>query len=747
MVQQYCLFLPILLSNVVLLLPFLPQVTAQAPQFLQRNYTFALEEGVATGTIVGNIIASGPPNITYTIAHQEPSRSFNIDAISGTIILEDSIDADQRGVELTRTLACVATGSNNETATIVVTVQIIPVNDNAPQPQLAYDDVVHLNVAENSPLGLVIFIWQVSDQDKEDVISFTADSADTPFAISNATGEVFVSDPIDFEVKPQYLFALHATDGFFTIRQQLRVDIVDVNEPPKFVTSSSSLELRFSTPVGDPVFQAAAVDPDNSQTLSYSISSMEGGIEKPVDELHFGIDAELGNVFVARSLKQAIGTHILRIRVTDSAGASATSLLTIYVTSPPDIVLKHAQNGSIVIGTPNSIDDHVDMLVNGVKVEETLSLLTRTIEQQSKAIEEQNHHIEQQVSAMEKVQCSIVTKISTTDFSGDAFRSAEGIRASNGRIYAIPLNSTSVAVINPQTSMITTMPIHTEDVIPPLLYSWGGGVLSRNKHIIFGIPLQNEHVLVIDTLRDVTAMVIVNDPIALTPNANNYRWAGGVLGDDDRVYGVPYDARAILVVDPFNSTFSLTPADALLPIEAEKWVWGVKARNGNVYCIPHSSTAILMFSTNTNSTDADVQDTVDFTSLTTTVGTKKWQGGVLGVNGKVYGIPHFHTHVLVIDPTVHTVDFTTIRTTSSDGKWRGGVLSPHGRIIGIPYNSQHLLIVDTASNTTDFTSYQIPVGMDSSPKWSNGVMVGNSLFGMPSYDKESNKILHAKFLC
>ena len=41
-------------------------------------------------------------------------------------------------------------------------------------------------------------------------------------------------------------------------------------------------------------------------------------------------------------------------------------------------------------------------------------------------------------------------------------------------------------------------------------------------------------------------------------------------------------------------------------------------------------------------------------------GTRKWSGGVLGGNGKVYGIPLDAEGVLVIDPNTDTADTSTI---------------------------------------------------------------------------------------
>jgi hypothetical protein len=61
-------------------------------------------------------------------------------------------------------------------------------------------------------------------------------------------------------------------------------------------------------------------------------------------------------------------------------------------------------------------------------------------------------------------------------------------------------------------------------------------------------------------------------------------------------------------------------------------------------------------------------------------------------------VPRDATHVLIIDPAANTVDTTTI-TVGGAGtpKWVGGVLALNGRIYGIPRNANHVLIIDPKS--------------------------------------------------
>ena len=158
----------------------------------------------------------------------------------------------------------------------------------------------------------------------------------------------------------------------------------------------------------------------------------------------------------------------------------------------------------------------------------------------------------------------------------------------------------------------------------------------------------------------------------------DYKWWGGVLAPNGKIYGVPYSSTTVLEIDPLNqttTTFGSLSGDY-------KWSGGVLAPNGKIYGIPFSSTTILEI-------DPVNQTTTTFGSLS---GSGKWTGGVLAPNGKIYGIPRDSTTILEIDPVNRTT--TTFGSLSAGSKWTGGVLAPNGKIYGIPYTYTTVLEID-----------------------------------------------------
>ena len=76
----------------------------------------------------------------------------------------------------------------------------------------------------------------------------------------------------------------------------------------------------------------------------------------------------------------------------------------------------------------------------------------------------------------------------------------------------------------------------------------------------------------------------------------------------------------------------------------------------------------------------------------TLTGILKWYGGVLGPDGKIYGIPNNSTDILVIDPVAGTATRTTMGATfTGGGRYSGGVLGPNGKIYGIPNDATDIL--------------------------------------------------------
>ena len=117
-------------------------------------------------------------------------------------------------------------------------------------------------------------------------------------------------------------------------------------------------------------------------------------------------------------------------------------------------------------------------------------------------------------------------------------------------------------------------------------------------------------------------------------NLGNCTWAGGVLAPaTGKIYGIPADANAVLVIDPAKGTVDTTSMQ--VPSSSSiMWASGVLApATGNIYGIPCTADAVLVID--------PVKGTADATSMkvpSSTIGVHRWSGGVLvPATGKIYG--------------------------------------------------------------------------------------------------------------
>ena len=158
-------------------------------------------------------------------------------------------------------------------------------------------------------------------------------------------------------------------------------------------------------------------------------------------------------------------------------------------------------------------------------------------------------------------------------------------------------------------------------------------------------------------------------------------WVGGVLGPNGKIYGIPYSAGNVLIIDTKNNSTSL------IPVTGTGWVGGVLAPNGKIFGIPIAGSNILIIDT--------FDDSISYLAVTGT----GWLSGALAPNGKIYCVPYSATTVAIIDTNNDTADTTSITGLTGFNNWFGSVLAPNGKIYCVPYNATTVLIIETDSST------------------------------------------------
>ena len=152
--------------------------------------------------------------------------------------------------------------------------------------------------------------------------------------------------------------------------------------------------------------------------------------------------------------------------------------------------------------------------------------------------------------------------------------------------------------------------------------------------------------------------------VALEPNGSLVLQPAA--GQQTLIHGVDF-AEVLRAVDSLQRQVQeLMPRQACKPVVdtttfagisggGGSWAGGVLAGNGKIYGMPYNAAAVLVLDPATNA--------LDVSTIVTEAGSRKWWGGVLAGNGKIYGIPRDSSRVLIVDPATNTTDTTTIMGT------------------------------------------------------------------------------------
>lgn len=211
------------------------------------------------------------------------------------------------------------------------------------------------SIAQNAPVGSVVGTVVASDPNAGQTLSYsiTAGNTNSTFAINASNGTITVAKALPLQ---NFNLTVKVTDnGSPAMSSQATVSInvstTSGNQAP--VIANQSFTASQSLALGALVGKVIASDPDQGQTISYSIVS---GNTNAV----FAINASSGNITVAKSLP--VQTFSLVVKVTDNGSPvmSSQATVTIQVTAgsngnqppylaPATFTVKHrAPNGTFV---------------------------------------------------------------------------------------------------------------------------------------------------------------------------------------------------------------------------------------------------------------------------------------------------------------------------------------------------------------------------------------------------------------
>lgn len=255
----------------------------------------------------------------------------------------------------------------------------------------------------------------------------------------------------------------------------------------------------------------------------------------------------------------------------------------------------------------------------------------------------------------------------TTEYIGPEFQGKAkwygGITGSDNNIYGIPHNATGVLKINPVTQEVSIL---AEGTLPEGLWKWHGGLASLDGTKIIGFPNNADSVLVIDVVKQQVYTVgdssILRSGSHRIPYDGRYKYLGGSLTSDGKLaYLFPCDAEYVLKFDMETDEMKLVGPH--LTEGENKFQNGFVGSDGCVYGIPQRSSGMLrIIPPNVkryNRKGEALPDDKEYVDAMycgdDIVSCKdKFEGGVMGQDGKIYCIPlRSKKFVNIIPGTIH----------------------------------------------------------------------------------------------
>ncbi len=232
------------------------EIVNDKPNFVDQS--FNVPENSPVGTPIGTLIATdtieGP--LTYRVLTGNELSIVSLVDTSGVLSVNDSSAFDFETNPSFEFVIETSDGLLTDTAT--VSVFLLDVSE----PPSVDEGV--FPIEENSPAGTLVGKLNGVDGDGDALTFALGEGNDGAFTINNAgTITVVNSTKLNFEVQEVFDITVLVSDGTDTINTTATINILDVNDPPRF--TNKLFEIEENPVVGDSVGNLNAFDEDGDE--------------------------------------------------------------------------------------------------------------------------------------------------------------------------------------------------------------------------------------------------------------------------------------------------------------------------------------------------------------------------------------------------------------------------------------------------------------------------------------------------
>uniref|UniRef100_A0A8C6MNY7 Protocadherin beta 12 n=1 Tax=Mus spicilegus TaxID=10103 RepID=A0A8C6MNY7_MUSSI len=283
----------------------LTDINDHSPEFPDREMLLTISESASPGTVFplkaaqdSDIGSNAVQN--YTLS---PNLHFHVVTLSRSdgrkypeLVLDRALDREEQP-KLALILTALDGGSPPRSGTTEVHIEVVDINDNAPQ---FIQSLYEVQIPENSPLNALVVTVFARDLDAgiHGTVTyslFQGGELSQPFVINKITGEIRLKGALDFEATPYYNMEIVATDpGGFSGKCSVAIQVLDVNDnPPELMIRKLTVPVpENSAETMVAVFSVSDSDSGDNGRIVCSIQNDIPFLLKPTYENYYTLVTE-----------------------------------------------------------------------------------------------------------------------------------------------------------------------------------------------------------------------------------------------------------------------------------------------------------------------------------------------------------------------------------------------------------------------------------------------------------------------
>ena len=302
------------------------------PVFWPKSLSKTIPENAAPGWRVARVRATDADEgtnsqLTYRLVNNI-NNSLAINSTSGEVTLLKTIPYHAQANVHTVTISATDHGEPPLSATIVLLIDVLDINDNDPvfsQPSYIF------NISESTAVQQGVGSVQATDDDagSNSRITYRIVPESRHFHMNQGTGGIFLVRGVDHEAAANFLLNVSASDGGTPQRTtyvQVTIYILDANDnPPQFTKPEYVVGALESTPLHMELIRVSATDKDEGSNaeVSYKISAGDPlsvfdlnkytgrlFLERPLDSI-----TRTGKDTVTLDIEATDGVHVARAKI------------------------------------------------------------------------------------------------------------------------------------------------------------------------------------------------------------------------------------------------------------------------------------------------------------------------------------------------------------------------------------------------------------------------------------------------